>query len=66
MLRLPRTAPNERTAATPAYEGDPLVDYVPSDYEACGECGYDHEYEYTEAHRWHSDPAHGELEHDRT
>lgn len=22
------------------------------DYESCGECGYDHAYEYEEAHKW--------------
>lgn len=26
---------------------------MPKDYEACGECGYDHEYECEEAHAWH-------------
>ena len=25
----------------------------PSDYEPCGECGYDHSYEYGPAHKWH-------------
>jgi len=25
----------------------------PEDYEPCGECGYDHEYEYEEAYKWH-------------
>ena len=25
------------------------------DYEPCGDCGYDHGYEYEEAHKWHSD-----------
>lgn len=25
------------------------------DYEACGECGYDHAYEQEEAHAWHRD-----------
>jgi hypothetical protein len=27
----------------------------PSDYEPCGYCGFDHEYEYAEAHKWHSE-----------
>lgn len=26
----------------------------PSDYEECGECGFDHDYEYPEAYRTHS------------
>lgn len=26
----------------------------PEDYEPCGECGYDHEYEYAEARRAHA------------
>ncbi len=25
-----------------------------SDYEPCGECGFDHSYEQQEAHNWHS------------
>jgi hypothetical protein len=25
----------------------------PSDYEACGNCGWDHNYEPEEAHAWH-------------
>mgnify|MGYP003403044754 CR=1 FL=1 len=29
-------------------------DVGPSDYEQCGDCGYDHEYEYTEAHKYHN------------
>lgn len=24
------------------------------DYEACGYCGFDHEYEYESAHKWHT------------
>lgn len=27
---------------------------LPSDYEACGQCGFDHAYEPNEAHKWHS------------
>lgn len=27
---------------------------VPADYEACGECGFDHGYEQTSAARWHA------------
>lgn len=26
---------------------------LPSDYEECGECGYDHSYEQEEAAEWH-------------
>lgn len=26
-----------------------------SDYEACGDCGFDHSYEYAEAKQWHLD-----------
>lgn len=25
----------------------------PTDYEPCGQCGFDHEYEYQEAYNWH-------------
>lgn len=25
----------------------------PADYETCGECGFDHDYEYGSASRWH-------------
>lgn len=28
---------------------------LPSDYEACGECGFDHDYEYEQAHKWHTE-----------
>lgn len=28
---------------------------MPSDYEPCGECGFDHEYEYEEAYRAHTE-----------
>ena len=28
---------------------------LPDDYEPCGECGYDHYYEYDEAVQWHID-----------
>lgn len=27
---------------------------LPSDYETCSECGFDHEYEYAEAYRAHT------------
>lgn len=27
---------------------------IPADYEACGECGFDHDYETNEAVSWHS------------
>lgn len=30
------------------------TDELPTDYEACGECGYDHAYEYAEAHAFHT------------
>lgn len=26
---------------------------LPADYETCGQCGFDHSYEYREAHEWH-------------
>lgn len=26
---------------------------LPSDYESCGDCGYDHSYEYEEAYKVH-------------
>ena len=26
----------------------------PADYEACGDCGFDHSYEYEQAHAWHT------------
>lgn len=29
------------------------MDPLPTDYEACGECGFDHEYETAEAIAWH-------------
>lgn len=28
---------------------------VPPDYETCGECGFDHSYEYEQAHKAHSE-----------
>lgn len=28
---------------------------LPTDYEACGSCGYDHDYEYEEASKWHTE-----------
>jgi hypothetical protein len=28
---------------------------MPSDYEPCGDCGYDHSYEYEKAYAWHND-----------
>lgn len=28
---------------------------LPDDYEACGDCGYDHSYEYNEARIWHNE-----------
>lgn len=33
---------------------------VPNDYELCGDCGYDHEYEPKESQAWHreNDVAH--------
>lgn len=32
-----------------------LFDDMPEDYEQCGYCGFDHEYEYADAKRWHSE-----------
>lgn len=36
---------------------------LPSDYEECADCGFDHEYEPSEAQRWHAevDPIGNEL-----
>jgi hypothetical protein len=34
-----------------------LVDELPDDYEQCGCCGYDHEYEPAEAQEWHRQHA---------
>lgn len=31
------------------------VSRLPSDYETCGDCGFDHEYETSEANTWHRD-----------
>lgn len=28
---------------------------LPSDYETCGDCGYDHAYEPREAYKWHKE-----------
>ena len=28
-------------------------DCLPKDYEPCGDCGFDHSYEYSEAYAWH-------------
>jgi hypothetical protein len=28
---------------------------LPEDYDACGECEYDHRYQPNEAERWHQD-----------
>ena len=28
---------------------------LPEDYEPCGECGFDHNYEYESAYKWHSE-----------
>jgi hypothetical protein len=33
-------------------EGHPTP---PADYEACGYCGFDHDYEPAQAHKWHTD-----------
>jgi len=30
-----------------------MIEELPNDYESCGECGYDHSYEYEEAHTIH-------------
>jgi site-specific DNA-methyltransferase (adenine-specific) len=32
-----------------------MLAQVPTDYEACGDCGFDHDYESAEAARWHND-----------
>lgn len=37
---------------TPAQQLRPGIS-VPDDYEECGDCGYDHEYDPEEANRWH-------------
>ena len=28
---------------------------LPADYETCGDCGFDHDYEYEEAAKWHTE-----------
>ena len=28
---------------------------IPSDYEACGECGFDNAYEYEKTYQWHKE-----------
>lgn len=28
---------------------------VPADFEECGDCGFDHDYEYERAAEWHRD-----------
>lgn len=34
----------------------------PSDYEECGYCGFDHEYEALEADQWHAEhPGEGMM-----
>ena len=46
-----RFCDNERTPKGECpHCGAPLL---PDDYEACGECGFDHEYETQEANAWH-------------
>lgn len=30
-------------------------DCGPKDYESCSECGFDHQYEYEAAHKWHKE-----------
>jgi len=30
-------------------------DGPPNDYETCGDCGFDHEYEPNEARAWHTE-----------
>lgn len=40
-----------------AYGGkvvEPSEAPLPADYEACGQCGFDHAYEHQEAHAWHT------------
>jgi hypothetical protein len=32
---------------------------LPSDYESCGQCGFDHDYEYEAAYNWHLADAEG-------
>lgn len=32
---------------------------MPEDYEQCGYCGFDHDYEPNQAHKWHTE-HHGE------
>lgn len=34
---------------------DDKKENMPSDYEQCGECGFDHSYEYPEASKWHKE-----------
>lgn len=36
---------------------------MPEDYETCGECGFDHDYEYVEAYRWHEEEEKRRVRH---
>lgn len=38
----------------------------PTDYEQCGECGFDHEYETAEAITWHKDHPCSYCNYDKT
>jgi hypothetical protein len=31
------------------------ADCLPQDYETCGDCGFDHDYEYEAAAKWHEE-----------
>lgn len=43
------------TASLPKQE-----EKLPDDYETCGDCGFDHEYEYQQAYAWHiANPGQG-------
>ena len=54
MKRVLDTLKNSFPVCTEYDDNHVLVSmYVPEDYEACGECGFDHSYEWQEAHNWH-------------
>jgi len=46
----------DATCSNPNYSGTIYMakDVGPCDYEPCGDCNYDHEYEYPEAYKWHT------------
>ena len=43
-----------RAAYVEAWYAEQLTP-LPADYELCGQCGFDHSYEYPQAHTWHTE-----------